>query len=332
MSRLRGGSSVAGALLLAGVLVGCGSGSQLKTATRLAPRGEVSTVSASPGHASSPVAMPTGPAARFTVARSTSVGSVLVTRLKGARSGVMGKVWVWLPPEYKDPRNARTGFPVIILYTGGSGVGYNYWADPGVLPTQAEDVRLTKAGRAYPFIMVMPILQLSARQDTECSDIPGQPKMGTWLAEDVPAFVRANFRTLTSRDGWGTSGASSGAFCAVKLAADHPDRFKAVVSWGGYFAPETALRWSERDRLANSPNLILERSRPDIRLLLLAGGAPRFCGDVQQMTALTKLIRSPTVVTSYVQPNGGHYTADLRKLLPKILEFLSRNMQGPVRD
>jgi enterochelin esterase-like enzyme len=303
-------------------LAGCGSAS--RTWARLTPAPETGGA----GYGAS-VSMPTGPTARFRVARRTSAGPVLLTWLKGVRSGVTGKVWVWLPPQYNDPQYARTGFPVITLYTGGSGAGYNYWSDPKIVPTQEDDVRLVKEGRAYPFIMVMPILQLSVREDTECSDIPGHPKIGTWMAEDVPAFIRANFRTLTSRNGWGTAGASSGAFCAVKMAADQPGTYKAAVSWGGYFAPETDLSWAETGRLANSPGLTLQRTRPDIRLLLLAGGNPRIHADVEQMTTLMKVIRPPTVATSYVQPNGLHRTQDIRPLVPRILEFLAKNMEGP---
>jgi hypothetical protein len=311
----------AGALLAALALTGCAGGS--RTAARApAPDGVV----AGPG---GPVSMPAGPISRFRVARDTSAGPVLLTWLRGARSGMTGKVWVWLPPQYHDPRYARTGFPVVTLYTGGTGAGYNYWSDPKVIPTQEDDVRLAATGRAYPFIMVMPIMQPSAREDTECSDIPGHPRIGTWMAEDLPAFVRANFRTLTSRDGWGTAGASSGGFCAVKMAAEQPGRYKAAVSWGGYFAPETDLGWDVEGRAANSADLTLKRTRPDIRLLLLAGGAPQVRADVDRVTALMKVIRPPTTATSYVQPNGLHRTEDVRKLVPIILEFLTRNMAGP---
>lgn len=309
-------------------LAGCGSASHPGTTTLMTPGTKTGGPAARTRHGAA-VSMPTGPAARFRVARRTSAGPIFLTSLKGVRSGVTGKVWVWLPPQYHDPRYARMGFPVITLYTGGSGAGYNYWSDPKIIPTQADDVRLAKEGRAYPFIMVMPILQPSAREDTECSDVPGHPKMGTWMAGDVPAFIRANFRTLTSRDGWGTAGASSGAFCAIKMAADQPGTYKAAVSWGGYFEPETGLSWAEEGRLANSPDRTLQRTRPEIRLLLLAGGAPHVRADVQAMTALTKVIRPPTVATTYVQPNGMHRTVDLRGLVPKILEFLTRNMQGP---
>lgn len=61
------------------------------------------------------------------------------------------------------------------------------------------------------------------------SDIPGRPKMGTWLTEDVPDFVRANFRTFTSRDGWAFMGSSSGGFAGLKSVLKHPDKLKAVT-------------------------------------------------------------------------------------------------------
>jgi hypothetical protein len=115
------------------------------------------------------------------------------------------------------------------------------------------------------------------------------------------------------------------------MAVDQPGTYKAAVSWGGYFEPETGLSWTEEGRRANSADLTLQRTRPDIRLLLLAGGDPRIRTDVRRMTALMKLVGPPTVATSYIQPNGVHRTEDLRKLVPKILEFLTMNMEGPQR-
>ncbi|MGI5228064.1 alpha/beta hydrolase [Actinoallomurus sp. CA-142502] len=281
-----------------------------------------------PAPTTSQASVPTQ-AARFRIARRTSAGPILVTSLKGAKSGMTGKVWVWLPPQYRDPAYAKTRFPVLMLYPGGSGAGYNYWTDPKVEPIQEEDMLLARQGRAHPFIMVMPIMQPSTREDTECSDIPGHVRIGTWLADDVPALVRASFHTLTSRNGWGTVGASSGAFCAVKMAAERSGTYTAAVSWGGYFTPDTTLSWSQRDRQANRPDLILQRTRPDLRLFLLAGGDPKIHADVVRIEALTKTLRPPTAVTTYIQPHGLHQTSDLKKLLPAILEFLTRNLAGP---
>ncbi len=39
------------------------------------------------------------------------------------------KVYVWLPPQYDDPRYAQTRFPVLELFPGGAGVTYTQWSD-----------------------------------------------------------------------------------------------------------------------------------------------------------------------------------------------------------
>lgn len=300
-----------GLLALVALLALAGCASSRSLPGRIPPT-PVATSSA-PGHPG-----------RFTLARRIAGGRLLLTRLRGTESKMVGKVWVWLPPQYDQRRYSRTAFPVVILYPGGSGANYNYWTDPRVLPAQADDVRLVKEGRAHPFIMVMPVMQPSAREDTECSDIPGHPRIGTWESVDVPALVRASFRTQPGPDGWGTAGASSGAFCAVKIAVERPDVFGAAVSWGGYFEPETNLRWSAAGMRANSPDLILPRTRPGLRLLLMASTRR----DAARVTALVKLIRPPTVATTYVRPDGTHTTGDLRTLVPTILRFLTQNTRG----
>lgn len=311
------------------VLAGCGSGPAKPPAAVRVPGPALST--APPG-AVPPAVMPTGPFAKFRTSHMTSAGPIMETTLKGAKSGVTGKVWVWTPPEYADPHYAKSGFPVLMLYTGNTGVNYNFWAHPEVEPTQAENIRLIKLGKAHPFIMIMPVLQMSTKLDTECSDVAGAPKMGTWLAEDVVAMVKANFRTLPGPDGWGMAGASSGAFCATKLTLQHPDQFKAAVSWCGYFAPEPQAgpHWSPQEMLANSPTQMLKDGHPDVRLLLISGDQPKFRADYERITTFLKLVRPPTIARSYLQPGGGHYTADLKKLIPTILEFLTANLQGPV--
>jgi enterochelin esterase-like enzyme len=277
-----------------------------------------------------PVEMPTGPAAHFSTARTTSAGPIKVTTFKGPKSGVTGKVWVWLPPEYNQPKYAKSGFPVLMLYTGNTGVNYNFWPDPRVVPTQADAVSLTKSGKAKPFIMVMPILQLSERDDTECSDRAGQPKMATWMADDLVTLVRQNFRTLPGRDGFGTMGASSGAFCAIKLAMQFPQVFKAAVSWCGYFDPEpTGAVWSRKDMQDNSPTH-MAAAAPDVKLYLVSGTNPKWRADYERIYAFKKVVKAPTVVDTYFQQGGGHLTDDMKRLVPNMLEWLSKNLEGPV--
>ncbi len=285
-----------------------------------------------PPAASGKVLMPTGPQATFGKARDTAAGQIMVTTLAGPKSGVSGKVWVWLPPEYNDPKYARTGFPVLTLYAGGQSAGYNTWTD-NQLPIQEVDADLAKQGKAHPFIMIMPVQNLDSNEAKalECADIPGQPKIGTWMAEDIPDFVRANFRTVKGRDGWGLMGASTGAFCSAKLALQHPDKFKAAVPIDGYFNPDSPL-WKgyENDRQANSPDLLVSQGKADVRVLATAGGANAY--EIKLVKAWVAKAAAPLTVEYYEQPGGKHLTTDFKKMIPDTLQWLSKNLAGPQSD
>ncbi|GAA3026794.1 hypothetical protein GCM10020229_42640 [Kitasatospora albolonga] len=288
--------------------------------------------SSTPPPKPSKVLMPTGPAADLKKVRDTSAGPIMLTTLTGAKSGVSGKVWVWLPPEYQDPKFAKTGFPVLTLYAGGQSAGYNTWTD-NQLPIQEIGAQLSKEGKAHPFILVMPVQNLDSNESKalECSDIPGQPKMGTWMAQDVPDFVRANFRTVKGRDGWGLMGASTGAFCSAKLALQHPDVFKAAVPIDGYFNPDSPL-WKGHDteRLANSPDQLVAAGKADVRLLATAGGANAY--EVKLVKNWVAKAAAPATVEYYEQPGGKHLTSDFKKMIPVTLEWLSKNLAGPQGD
>jgi enterochelin esterase-like enzyme len=278
------------------------------------------------------VSMPTGPKAALTLSQHTSVGPIYVTTLHGARSGVSGKVWVWLPPQYNDPKYAHYGFPVVTLYAGGSSAGYNTWTDQRQLPIQAQDVALTQQGRAHPFIMIMPIQNFHDDDNRllDCSDIPGQPKMATWMGEDVPAFVRANFRTLTGRDGWGVMGASTGGLCSAKLALQFPQTFSTAVPIDGYFIPDS-LYWHGHQAAwkANTPQLMVARSTARVNMLLTAGGS-----EVYEQNVVKSFIKaaktSPSVhLDYYVLPHAQHLTSDFERLIPMSLEYLSTYLAAP---
>ncbi|HEY6795229.1 MAG TPA: alpha/beta hydrolase-fold protein, partial [Kineosporiaceae bacterium] len=162
----------------------------------------------------------------------TDVGRLVVTRLTGPASGVSLRVWVWLPPQYDEPAYAHSAFPALMLYPGGSGAGYNTWAGTQY-HAREEDAAGAAAGRLTPFVFVMPEMQPGEHRDTECADLPGQPKIGTFLATDVRRMVLDNLRVLPDRTGWGAAGASAGAYCAARVVFNHPDQYCAVVSIAG---------------------------------------------------------------------------------------------------
>ncbi|GGY09202.1 alpha/beta hydrolase [Streptomyces hiroshimensis] len=212
----------------------------------------------------SPVLMPTGPAAEFKNTSTLSDGTqVAVTTLDGKKSGFKGKVWVWAPKAYKDPKFKDHGFPVLIALPGGPGFPNNYWMDDGGLHLESSVTKWYNEGKGKPFILAMPVL--NPQPDTgglywDGSDIPGQPKMGTWLTEDVPDLIKANFRTVKSRDGWAFMGSSSGAFSGLKAVLKHPDKFKAVIASGPDIVPDSRL-WNghEKEKAENNPEVLAKR-------------------------------------------------------------------------
>ncbi|MER8042159.1 alpha/beta hydrolase-fold protein [Streptomyces sp. NPDC094032] len=219
------------------------------------------------GAAAPETVFPTGPESSFTEQRALPDGTKIgVTELHGEKSGFTGRVWVWAPKQYFDPKYANSGFPVLISLPGGKGFPTNYWTGKGIdLPGHIS--RWVDEGKSKPFIVVMPVLNPDAEFYYDGSDIPGQPKMGTWLTEDVPDFVRANFRTFKSRDGWAFMGSSSGGFAGLKSVLQKPDKFKAVIASGPDTVPDSPL-WKgyEKEQQENNPEKLAAALglKPDI--------------------------------------------------------------------
>ncbi|MET8628631.1 alpha/beta hydrolase-fold protein [Kitasatospora sp. NPDC004669] len=344
-SRSRAVLTGAAVLTLAASLAACGSsgggkGSTSADGTPAATSASSSTaatasaapIAEQPTPGNGKVQMPTGPAPSMSKARDTAAGPIMMTKVTGPKSGVTGQVWVWLPPEYNDPKYAKTGFPVLTLYAGGQSNGYNTWTD-NQLPIQEDDEQLVKEGKAHPFIMIMPVQNFNGDEKNalDCSDIPGQPKMGTWMGEDIPDWVRANFRTLKGRDSWGVMGASTGGFCSAKLALQHPDVYKAAVPIDGYYIPDSGL-WKGHDaeKAANSPNQLITQGKADVKMFVTAGGANGYEKDVVK-SWVAKAV-PPVSIEYYEQPGGKHLTSDFKKMIPDTLQWLTKNLAGPASD
>ncbi|MFE7526107.1 alpha/beta hydrolase [Kitasatospora sp. NPDC057542] len=346
-SRSRAVLSGAAVLALAASLAACGSsgggkgGSATANATPAgsSSAGSPSATGTTPGAtagattaAAGKVLMPTGPAAGLNKVRDTGAGPIMMTKVTGAKSGVTGQVWVWLPPEYNDPKFAKTGFPVLTLFAGGQSNGYNTWTD-NQLPIQEENERLVKEGKSHPFIMIMPVQNFNSDEKNalDCSDIPGQPKMGTWMAEDIPDFVRANFRTVKGRDGWGVMGASTGGFCSAKLALQYPQVYKAAVPIDGYFIPDSLLwKGHEAEREANNPNVLVTQGKADVSMLVTAGGANPY--ETKVVKDWVAKAVPPVSLEYHEQPGGKHLTSDFKKMIPDTLVWLTAHLAGPAAD
>ncbi|MEY9962883.1 enterochelin esterase-like enzyme [Streptacidiphilus sp. MAP12-16] len=323
--------SLAATALLALTLAACGSSSPGSSQALGTPAPSTSVApTPTPSPSSTMVSLPTGPHTAMTKVRDTAAGPIYLVKLHGPKSGVTGNVWVWLPPEYNDPAYAGYGFPVVSLYSGGQSNGYNTWTDDSQLPIEEADVRLSKAGKAHPFILLMPVQNFisSESHELDCSDIPGQVKMGTWMGEDVTDFARANFRTLKTRDGWGVAGASTGGLCSAKLALQYPQTFRAAVPIDGYFIPDSLFwRGHAAEMAANTPQIMVSKATTDIDMMVTAGGAEQY--EVNVVKAFVKRA-SPSVHITYLElPHADHSTKNFKRVIDATLVYLSQHLAAP---
>ncbi|MGK5632546.1 alpha/beta hydrolase [Streptomyces sp. URMC 123] len=328
--------AVTTALLAIGLVAGCASdeGKPLSFDKTGGATGGQAGGKESQAPKDSPVLMPTGPKAEFVTQRTTGASGtkVGVTELKGPKSGFTGKVWVWAPPEYYEKGNENTGFPVLIALPGSYGYPNNYWFG-GDIKLQEKMAKWSKEGKSHPFILAMPVMN-PGEQYNECSDIPGQQKMGTWMTEDVPNLVRANFRTLKSRDGWGFMGSSSGGYCGLKSVLKNPDKFKAVIASGTETVPDTPL-WKnhEQEKQANNPEKLAEqlaaKGGPEVYLNFQAGTK-----EPDSMVLAEKFIQKYTrgpVKTRLQRIEGAKHDAwgYMKGMEQGSMKWISEHMQGP---
>ncbi|MFC1413004.1 alpha/beta hydrolase [Streptacidiphilus sp. N1-12] len=282
--------------------------------------------------------LPTGPRAAFKVAHTLDDGTHIgVVTLHGKKSGFTGKVWVWAPKAYDDPKYANSGFPVLEALPGGPGFPDNYWTDPG-LKLEESISSWYRSGRSKPFLLAMPVL--NPAPDTnglywDGSDIPGQPRMGTWLTQDVPDLMRANFRTLKSRGGWGFLGSSSGGFAGLKAVLKDPGRFKAVLASGPDIVPDSPLwKGHEKQEAQNNPELLAQQliahKGPDVYLGFQVGTRenPETIAEVKKFVATYG--KGPIHTDLHVIQGGEHnaYT-----YVPAMgdgpIQWISKHLEGP---
>ncbi|MEV4431575.1 alpha/beta hydrolase-fold protein [Streptomyces sp. NPDC049555] len=294
--------------------------------------------------ADSKTLLPTGPKADFRNAKTMSDGTqVSVVSITGGKSGFKGKVWVWAPKEYMDPKFAKSGFPVLIALPGGPGHDGNYWAfgefGNDKLSLEGSITKWYQEGKSKPFLLAMPILNPGPDDGGiywDGSDIPGQPKMGTWLTEDVPDLMKANFRTLKSRDGWAFMGSSTGGFVGLKSVLQKPDKFKAVIASGPDIVPDSPLwKGHETERQQNNPEVLakelIARKGPDVYLAFQYGTKEnkKMISDVTKFIA-TYGDKGPVHTKLNVIEGGTHNGATyLRGMDAGPIEWISEHLEGP---
>ncbi len=240
-------------------------------------------------------------------------------------SSVPLRLYVALPPEYFQPAYARARFPVVELFHGYPGTPTTWF--------HAMDVRArlrdAVGGGGTPFVLVVPQISVPGSPDLECTDLPGQPQVATFLTAEVHSIVASRFRVRQDRAGWGLMGYSEGGYCAAQLTLRHPDLYAAGVSISGYDAPQSSEFLSKPSQLAAGRLATLLRTAPAVALLASASREdPQSSGS---LTALRREARPPTFVTTTLYPQGGHNTGQWSAQLAQDFLWLSRQVGGVAR-
>jgi hypothetical protein len=255
-----------------------------------------------------------------------SVSGALTATITGPKSNITATVLVWLPPQYNDPRYARSDFPVLQLlsgFPGSPGTWLTGMGAPRILRQQSA------AGAAHPFILVAAAINVDGRHDADCSDIPGGPAVATWLARDVPDLIETSFRADRTRDGWGLMGYSEGGLCASKLVLQYSDTYSAGVSMSGDDHPVgDLLRRGTGAYDLNCPLWLIEHRPPPERVSLLLTGTAQDGATAAEAAAMG-WAAGPTVrVDQMIAQRGGHNIGVWQSVEPAAFAWLSDRLSG----
>ncbi len=261
-----------------------------------------------------------------------SVGEVLQVTINGQHTGIRStSAYVYLPPQYFQEAYARARFPVVLALTGYPNVS---WSIVKFLALPATTARLSASGRISPAVEVMMNVSPELPRDTECTNIPAGPQVGSFFGQDVPLAIERAFRVQTGRSGWAVLGYSTGGYCAAKLAMMNPGQFSGAVAMSGYY---TAVQDSTTgslyggSRAYRNENSLIWRLRhlpaPPVPILVTATRTEGIYAGTQ---AFLRAVRPPMRAYSLILAQGGHNYHTWSRELPQSLEWLNRRL-APAR-
>ncbi len=259
--------------------------------------GAVPTVTASPQvHTAGSVTEHPATAAEATRGPFTWSGGLWRAHAHGAASGVTGDVLVWTPPGY-DPHRPG-GYRVLLALSGYPGTPVttiNGLDLPAAVTSRATD------GRLPATIVVTASTNIGGR-NWDCADVPGGPRVTTWLTRDVAQLVGQSFDVAPRR--WTTIGVSTGAYCAVRLALTEPTHIGAAIALSGDDAADSPALTGRLAHANDLRTLVAAGATPPVSLFL---GASRQDGTTVADAEALRAAAGPGVTTTvHVRDVGGH--------------------------
>ncbi|MGC5000654.1 MULTISPECIES: alpha/beta hydrolase [unclassified Streptomyces] len=259
--------------------------------------------------------------------RASTAGQVQKVDIVGRVSRIATPAYVYLPPEYFQPRFRTRTFPVSVVLTGYPGTAQAL-VTKLKYPATARD--LAKDGRMQPMILVMMRPTVAPPRDTECVDIPRGPQTETFFAQDLPEAVLAHYRAGTRPGSWGIIGDSTGGYCALKIAMRHPGVYAAGAGLSAYYKapvdPTTGDLFHGDRNLRDHADLhwlLAHEPAPDTSLLVTSSkvGEHNYRDTLKFLQEVRATGR--TRISSIILDSGGHNFNTWRREIPTALQWLS---------
>lgn len=259
-------------------------------------------------------------------------GRIQQIDIVGHATHIATPAYVYLPPEYFQPRYRTRTFPAAVVLTGYPGTA-SALVEKLHYPRTA--LELTRAGRMRPMILVMLRPTVAPPRDTECVDVPGGPQTESFFARDLPDALRTHYRVTEKPGGLGIIGNSTGGYCALKIAMHHPGVYGAGAGLSAYYkAPIDATTGDlfQGDKgLRNRADLwwyLKHRPAPDTSLLVTSSRS----GESNYKDTLRFIERveatGRTRISSIILESGGHNFNTWRREIPATLEWIGERLNG----
>ncbi|QKW07271.1 esterase [Streptomyces sp. NA04227] len=262
--------------------------------------------------------------------RPEVAGRLEKVEVTGHKSRIASSAYVYLPPEYFQSAHRERRFPAVTVLTGYPGTTEALINGLKYPQTAHEQVR---EKRMRPMILVMLRPTLAPPRDTECVDVPRGPQTETFLAKDLPEAVAGHYR-VTGKRGWGVIGSSTGGYCALKLAAHHPEVYRAGAGLSPHYkAPidsTTGDLFQGDKALEQRADLFwFLRHTPPPRTSLLVSSSKHGEDNYQDTKKFIDLVKSrpPTRISSVILTKGGHNFNTWRREIPAAMVWLSERIE-----
>lgn len=258
---------------------------------------------------------PAGPIIPFT-ATTDGFSRAKVT---GPRSGVTQDIFVWTPPNY-SPTDGHT-YPVIVFLHGVPG------SSSGTVDALKSAQAMSNAvasGAIPPAILVIPDLNADEQQiaSPDCADIVGHAQVGTWIQDDIPQVIRANFpNASTDRQDWAISGLSSGAYCAGWTGIMRSDVYGSVAMLSAYDPPEFGGMSATPELRSENTLTTLLSTHPHHPLHLWVLGAQNDAEAYAVATAMPGVTPATDTIDTDTPGTGGHSWTLWSEKFPEVLAW-----------